>query len=83
MNHTHLLNNNQNSYNQRLKTMRNLLYLIGVILIIIWAVGFFAYQAGSIIHILPVVAITSVLKGFIQDKEPVYLKKNLTWKVQE
>jgi len=41
--------------------MGSLLYLIAVILIIFWAVGFFAYSAGSIIHILLVIAIVAIL----------------------
>ena len=41
--------------------MSNLLYLIALILIIFWAIGFFAYSAGGIIHILLVIAIISIL----------------------
>ncbi len=41
--------------------MDNLLYMIAVILLICWAIGFFAYGAGDIIHILLVVAFVSVL----------------------
>jgi hypothetical protein len=46
--------------------MSNLLYLIAVILIIFWAIGFFAYSAGSIIHILLVIAIISILFRIIR-----------------
>ncbi len=46
--------------------MGNLLYGIAVILIVIWAIGFFAYSAGSIIHILLVIAIISILLRIIQ-----------------
>jgi len=46
--------------------MGNLLYLIAVILIVFWAVGFFAYSAGSIIHVLLVIAIISVILRVIQ-----------------
>jgi len=41
--------------------MGNLLYLIAVILVIAWAVGFLGYAAGGIIHILLVIAIILVL----------------------
>ncbi len=41
--------------------MGNLLYLIAVILIIGWAVGFFAYNAGGVIHILLVIAIIAII----------------------
>jgi len=46
--------------------MNNLLYLIAVILIIFWAIGFFAYSAGSIIHILLVIAIVAILLRVIR-----------------
>ena len=48
--------------------MSNLLYTIAVILIIFWAIGFFAYSAGSIIHILLVIAVIAVLLRLIQGK---------------
>ena len=48
--------------------MGNLLYLIAVILIIVWALGFFAYSAGSVIHILLVIAIISVLLNIIRGR---------------
>jgi hypothetical protein len=41
--------------------MGNLLYLIAVILVIMWAIGFMGYAAGGIIHILLVLAIISIL----------------------
>jgi len=41
--------------------MGNLLYLVAVILIIGWAVGFFAYSAGGIIHVLLVIAVIAIL----------------------
>jgi hypothetical protein len=46
--------------------MGNLLYIIAVILIIGWAVGFFAYNAGGIIHILLIIAIVAVLLRLIR-----------------
>ena len=48
--------------------MSNLLYTIAIIMIIFWGIGFFAYSAGSIIHILLVIAIISVLLRIIQGK---------------
>ena len=41
--------------------MSNLLYLIAVILVIAWAVGFLGYGSSGLIHILLVIAIISVL----------------------
>jgi hypothetical protein len=41
--------------------MGNILYIIAVLLIIGWAIGFFAYSAGSLIHILLVIAVIAIL----------------------
>lgn len=41
--------------------MGNLLYIIAVILVIAWAIGFVGFQAGGIIHILLIIAIIAVL----------------------
>ena len=46
--------------------MGNLLYTIAVILVVIWAIGFFAYSAGSIIHLLLIIAVISVILRVIQ-----------------
>ncbi len=48
--------------------MGNLLYTIAVILVIFWAIGFFAYSAGSIIHILLVIAVIAIIFRLIQGK---------------
>lgn len=49
--------------------MSNLLYTIAIVLIIFWAIGFFAYSAGSIIHILLVIAVIAILLRLIQGKK--------------
>lgn len=46
--------------------MRSLLYIIAVILIIGWAIGTFAYAAGSLIHILLVIAIIAIVMGLLR-----------------
>jgi len=46
--------------------MSNILYIIAVILIIGWAIGFFAYSTGGIIHILLVIAAIAFLVGIIR-----------------
>jgi hypothetical protein len=48
--------------------MGSLLYLIAVILVIAWAVGFFAYSAGGIIHILLIIALIAVILRIIQGR---------------
>ena len=49
--------------------MGNLLYVVAVILIILWAIGFIGYNAGAIIHILLVIALIAVLFRIIQGKK--------------
>lgn len=49
--------------------MGNLLYIIAVILVIAWAVGFVGYHAGGIIHILLVIALISILLRIIQGRK--------------
>ncbi len=51
--------------------MGNLLYVIAVILIISWAIGFVGYNAGGIIHILLVIAIIAVILRVIQGRKPL------------
>jgi hypothetical protein len=48
------------------KNMRSILYLIAVILIIGWAIGFFAYSLGAVIHILLVIAVITILLNIIR-----------------
>jgi len=51
--------------------MGSLLYVLAVILLIAWAIGFFAYSAGSIIHILLVIAIIAIILRVIQGRRVV------------
>ena len=51
--------------------MGNLLYVIAVILIIGWAIGFIGYNIGGIIHILLVIALISVILRVIEGKKPI------------
>lgn len=46
--------------------MRSLLYIIAVILVIGWILGVFVYSAGSLIHVLLVIAIVALLLGLIR-----------------
>ena len=46
--------------------MGNLLYLVAVILIIAWAIGFLGYHAGGLIHILLVIAEIAILLKVIR-----------------
>jgi hypothetical protein len=56
--------------------MGNLLYIIAVICILIWALGFFGVmgagmQGNSLIHVLLVIAIIAVLFRVISGRRPV------------
>lgn len=51
--------------------MGNLLYIIAVILIIGWAIGFVGFHAGGLIHILLVIAVIAVIMRLIQGKSAV------------
>lgn len=51
--------------------MGNLLYLIAVVLIISWAVGFVGYSAGGLIHILLVIAVIAIVLRLIQGRQPI------------
>ena len=49
--------------------MKDLLYIIAVILIIGWLVGYFAFNAGGIIHVLLVIAVIAILIRVIQGRK--------------
>jgi len=46
--------------------MATLLYIIAIILVIAWAVGFFVYAASGLIHALLVMAFVTVILRFIK-----------------
>jgi hypothetical protein len=48
--------------------MGNLLYLVAVILIIAWLIGFVGYSSGGMIHILLVIAIIAIILRIIQGR---------------
>jgi tryptophan-rich sensory protein len=51
--------------------MGNLLYVIAIILVIAWAIGFFGYSLGGLIHILLVIAIIAVILRVIRGKKVI------------
>lgn len=48
--------------------MRGLLYIIAVILIIGWLLGFFVFSLGHLIHILLIFAVISILVSLIRGR---------------
>lgn len=51
--------------------MGNLLYIIAVILVIGWLIGFFGFHAGGLIHILLVIAAIAIILRLVQGKSIV------------
>lgn len=49
--------------------MGNLLYIIAVILIIAWAIGYIGYSAGGLIHVLLVIAVIVIIIKLLQGKK--------------
>lgn len=47
------------------------MYLIAIVLIIGWVLGFFVYSAGALIHALLVLAVIAVLLNIIRGRAPV------------
>lgn len=48
--------------------MGNLLYILAVILVLGWAIGFFVYSAPGVIHILLVIALIAVILRVIKGR---------------
>lgn len=46
--------------------MSNLLYIVAIILLIGWALGFFAFSVGGIIHVLLVIAVIALILAVIR-----------------
>jgi hypothetical protein len=51
--------------------MNNLLYIIAVVLIIFWLLGFYVYSVGYLIHILLVIAVIAILVRLIRGDKVV------------
>lgn len=49
--------------------MGKLLYIVAVILVIGWLVGFFGFHAGSLIHVLLVIALIAVILRIIEGRK--------------
>lgn len=51
--------------------MSNILYIIALMFIISWLVGFLGYNASGLIHILLAIAVIAILLRIIQGKRPI------------
>lgn len=48
--------------------MRDLLYIVAIVLVIGWILGFFVFSTGGLIHILLVLAVIAILFRVIGGK---------------
>lgn len=48
--------------------MSNLLYLVALILIIAWAIGYLGYNTGGLFHLLLVIALIAVVLRLIRGR---------------
>ena len=46
--------------------MGNLLYVIAIICIVLWAIGFLAYSFGGLLHLLLVIALIAIILRVIK-----------------
>jgi len=51
--------------------MRSLLYIVAVLLVIGWLIGFVGYSLGGLIHVLIVIAVIAILLDLIRGRRPV------------
>jgi hypothetical protein len=51
------------------KSMGNMLYTIAIVLLAVWAIGFIAFNAGAIIHVLLVIAVVVILLKVINGRK--------------
>ena len=48
--------------------MEDLLYVVAVILVIAWLIGFFGYNATGLIHLLLVIALIAIVLRLIRGR---------------
>ena len=51
--------------------MGDLLYVVAVVLIIAWAIGFLAFSAGGLLHILLAIAAVAIILRVIQGRRRI------------
>ena len=56
-------------HNLNRTVMQNLLYSIVILLLIFWALGYFIYNSGAIIHLLLIAAVIVVLLKIIKGEK--------------
>jgi len=51
--------------------MGNILYIIAVVLIIAWLIGFVGYSLGGVIHILLIIAVIAIIVRLISGRRAI------------
>lgn len=51
--------------------MNNILYIVAVVLVIMWGIGFLGYNFGGLIHLLLVIALIAIILRVIQGRRPL------------
>lgn len=49
--------------------MEDLLYVVAIILVILWLIGFFVYSSTILVHLLLVLAVVTILLRVIKEKK--------------
>ncbi len=55
--------------------MSNLLLIDGSVLIKVWAIGFFGFNMGGLIHIIPLIASLALILRYLFDKSLLEQKR--------
>ena len=51
--------------------MSNLLYIVALILIVLWLIGFMSGTVGGLIHVLLVLAVVAILLRLVRGSDPL------------
>ncbi len=54
---------------KKIEHMGNSLYILAILLVIVWAIGFIGYHADGLIHVLLVLALIAILLKAIRGKK--------------
>lgn len=52
--------------------MGNILYIIAIVLVVLWAIGYFGFSAEYLVHSLIIIAVVAVLVRVIKGNKPLW-----------
>jgi hypothetical protein len=58
--------------------MNTILYLIALVLIIAWVIGYVGYDTGGVIHLLLILAVLAIIIKFFRKEK--FFRKSRNWK---